>query len=72
MLIGESGSCGQVQVTSATTLTCVTNAPSSREKGPQPVRLNLYNWGVSTDTAAKYEYIDLWSRSTTWGGMTTP
>jgi hypothetical protein len=76
--------CTNISQENATSIACITSAPYSNEtspasrkkpQGPQRVRLNFADRGdaehVNNRTVA-YEYVDLWSRQTTWGGNPPP
>ena len=61
-----------VQSVTASEVTCLTasyGVTSAANPGSGPVRLTLLATGTAAATSnATYEYIDLWSRYTTWGG----
>lgn len=61
------------------------NASLPKPQGPQPVRVVFSDWGVSACNASTknttgngtaggcvYQFVDLWSRRTTWGGGEPP
>ncbi|KAG2448780.1 hypothetical protein HYH02_006132 [Chlamydomonas schloesseri] len=50
---------------------CVTPKPPSRQFGPKPVRIMIAGRGQAA-CSYTYEYVDLWSRRTTWGGGPPP
>ncbi|PNH07881.1 Fibrocystin-L [Tetrabaena socialis] len=56
----------------AATLTCTTpKPPGPKPLGPRPVLVAVAGRGLAASTAT-YEYVDLWSRQTTWGGGPPP
>ncbi|PNH07097.1 Fibrocystin-L [Tetrabaena socialis] len=56
----------------AATLTCTTpKPPGPKPLGPSPVLVAVAGRGLAASTAT-YEYVDLWSRQTTWGGGPPP
>lgn len=58
-----------VTVSEVTCLTASYGVTSVAKPGSGPVRLTLLATGTAAATSnATYEYIDLWSRYTTWGG----
>ncbi|KAG2432951.1 hypothetical protein HXX76_008679 [Chlamydomonas incerta] len=50
---------------------CLTPKPPTRQIGPKPVRIMIAGRGLAA-CSATYEYVDLWSRRTTWGGGAPP
>ncbi len=57
-------------------ITCVTAAPNPKNTNPLPLVVSFPNgnaWSVRSDgSPVTYQYVDLWSRSTTWGGASPP
>ncbi|KAK2887447.1 hypothetical protein Q8A67_015675 [Cirrhinus molitorella] len=65
-----AGSVCDVQSTSETQIICVTNAqPRSQET---QVRVQLGNRGIARMDNASFFYIDVWSSTYTWGGLSPP
>ena len=62
-----------VQSVDSSTVVCLTSShgvTSEADPGVGPVSLTLRATGAAVATAnATYEYVDLWSRYTTWGGV---
>eukprot|EP00798_Chlamydomonas_sp_ICE-L_P008885 gene8886-3764_t len=70
-----SYTCGDVTVVDDTTITCVTSHPGiPKPLGPLPVLILFDGIGYAdvTTVGMVYEYVDLWSRRTTWGGGDPP
>jgi len=62
-----------VEQASASSIVCLTGAPQDKPQGPRAVEVLVPGWGRAVPaggggTAAEYEYVDLWSRASTWGG----
>ena len=61
-----------VQSVQTSSVTCTTSSygvTSSDKPGVGPVSLTIKSMGTAVTTSnATYEYVDLWSRRTTWGG----
>jgi hypothetical protein len=67
-----SVACGSVSVVNAATITCVAGAPPSDNKRlPLAVTVSQSTRGLARGSVT-YQYIDLWSRSSTWGGGSLP
>lgn len=75
--------CGSITQTGTTTLSCTTasstggNPSAAKPLGPQQVAVLFPDRGLAASArpggaAVTYEYVDLWSRSTTWGGGPPP
>lgn len=70
--IGDNITCNSVTVLDEGTITCLTPAPPAGVlRTPLPVTVFQEGRGVARG-AVTYQYIDLWSRSTTWGGGPLP
>jgi hypothetical protein len=63
--------CTSITLVSATTITCTTTKPGYRPQGPLPTLLAIKAIGLALSNTS-YEYMDLWSRRTTWGGAAPP
>ncbi len=72
--------CNNVTLLSATTLTCITQNPGTpKPLGPLPVTITFADRGSALPVNStpgtpqiSYEFVDLWSRRTTWGGGDPP
>jgi hypothetical protein len=64
-------SCTNLTLASATTLTCTTAKPAAKPYGPQPAALFIPGRGDAL-CSSTYEFVDLWSRRSTWGGADPP
>ncbi len=65
-------SCTNVTVVSATTITCLTGKPPQTiVRKPLPIVVYQTGRGYARSFAS-YQYIDLWSRNSTWGGKALP
>lgn len=64
--------CNQAIIMSATHVTCRTTNPGKPKPiGPLPLSLRFSGMGAAATTAT-YQYLDLWSRTTTWDGKEPP
>lgn len=63
--------CTNITLVSATTITCTTTRPGYRPQGPLPAQLAIKGIGLALSNTS-YEFMDLWSRRTTWGGAVPP
>lgn len=76
--IGGNLTCGSVTLVNATALTCVTPKPSWPRIGSLPITVTKSGAGNALcgadglSTQCTYEYLNLWSRRTTWGGNDPP
>jgi hypothetical protein len=72
--------CEGVELVNATTITCTSARPASvnamapKPAGQLPVRVWFGNWGNAAcgNASCGYQFVDLWSRRTTWGGEDLP
>lgn len=63
--------CTVVSVTAATTLVCTTTKPAVKTGLERQVLVHTKDVGHAKGDAT-YQYVDLWSRQTTWGGGPLP
>ena len=70
--------CTDVQSGGADSVSCVSGDPSPAPRGKVAVRVTVPGLGealaapVPGGPPTEYEYVDLWSRSSTWGGAAPP
>jgi hypothetical protein len=70
LTLGNTG-CANLTLISATAFTCITAKPDAKLYGPQPVAMFVPGRGNALCNAT-YEFVDLWSRRSTWGGADPP
>lgn len=63
--------CTDLTKISATQLTCTTSKPTVKTGLARSVRVHTSGIGYAA-TKATYQFVDLWSRHTTWGGGPLP
>lgn len=80
--------CDRAEQVNTSTITCTTANPLlPKPQGPQPVRVVFSDWGnaacnatgaagaaagVAALRSCGYQFVDLWSRQTTWNGGAPP
>ncbi|KAK3258451.1 hypothetical protein CYMTET_32501, partial [Cymbomonas tetramitiformis] len=79
VLVGDAPCSSITLVTPDTTLTCITSKPVAGA-GAAPAAVMVYKAGGASELATAgarqggvwFQYVDLWSRSSTWGGADPP